>query len=149
MRNVRVIRPADPQEGEAGFDYLAGIVAETVASEQLALQLLRLQPGFVAAAHSHGEHESAAYVLEGEIVTWFGDEMLKHVTARKGDFVYIPPGVPHVAANYGDVEAVALVARTDPNGQESVKPFPKLDALPHLGKKPGKLPPPRAPRRRI
>jgi uncharacterized RmlC-like cupin family protein len=149
VRNVRIIRPADPQDGEAGFDYLAGIAAETVASENLALQLLRIQPGVISAAHSHGEHESAAFVLEGEIVTWFGEEMLKHVTARKGDFVYIPPGVPHVAANYGDVEAIALVARTDPSGQESVKPYPKLDALPHLSKKPGKLPPPRAPRRRI
>ena len=149
MRNVRVIRPADPQEDAAGFDYLAGIVAETVGCEQLALQLLRIQPGVISAAHSHDEHESAAFVLEGEIVTWFGDEMIKHVTARKGDFVFIPPGVPHVAANYGDVEAVALVARTDPSGQERVKPFPKLDALPHLGKPPGKLPPPRAPRRAI
>jgi uncharacterized RmlC-like cupin family protein len=149
VRNVRVIRPADPQEREAGFDYLAGVVAETVGSEQLALQLVRIQPGVISAAHSHGEHESAAFVLEGEIVTWFGEEMIKHVTARKGDFVFIPPEVPHVAANYGDVEAVALVARTDPTGQETVKPFPKLDSLPHLAKPPGKLPPPRAPRRRI
>ena len=147
VNDVRVIRPADPQEGATGFDYLAGVVAETVGSQQLALQLVRIQPGIISAAHSHGEHESAAFVLEGEIVTWFGDEMLKHVTARKGDFVFIPPGVPHVAANYGDVEAVALVARTDPTGQESVKPFPKLDSLPHLGNPPGKLPPPRAPRR--
>ncbi len=149
LSNVRVIRPADPQEGAAGFDYLAGVVAETVGSQQLALQLLRIQPGFVSAAHSHGEHESAAYVLEGEIVTWFGEEMLKHVTARPGDFVFVPPGLPHVVANYTDTEAVALVARTDPAGQESVKPYPKLDSLPHLGKRPGKLPPPRAPRRPI
>lgn len=149
MRECHVIRATDPKTGETGIDYFAGIVAETVASEQLALQLVRIQPGIISAAHSHGEHESAAFVLEGEVVTWFGDELLRHVTARKGDFVFIPPGVPHVAANYGDVEAVALVARTDPTGRESVKPFPKLDSLPHLGKPPGKLPPPRAPRRAL
>jgi len=147
--NCRVIRAADPKTGETGLDYFAGIVKETVGSEQLALQVVRIPPGIRSAAHSHGEHESAAYVLDGEVVTWFGDELLKHVTARKGDFVFIPAGVQHVAANYGDTEAVALMARSDPGAQESVQPFPRLDALAHLEKPPGKLPPPRAPRRAI
>ena len=150
MRDVRVIRAPDAQVDESGgFEYRAGIVAETVASEQLALQLVRIPPGVRSQAHSHGEHESAVYVLEGEVVTWFGDELLKHATARSGDFVYIPAGVPHVAANYGDVDAVALVARTDPQGQEELKMFPVLDRLAHLLEPPSKLPPPRAPRRPI
>jgi uncharacterized RmlC-like cupin family protein len=149
MRSCRVIRATDPKTGETGLDYFAGIVAETVGAEQLALQLVRIPPGVRSATHAHTEHESAAYVLEGEVVTWFGDELLKHVTARKGDFVFIPPGVPHVAANYGETEAVALLARSHPGAQENVKPFPRLDALPHLGEPPGKLPPPRAPRRVI
>jgi uncharacterized RmlC-like cupin family protein len=148
VSDVRVIRaPEAVKDESAGFEYRAGVVAETVASEKLALQLVRIQPGVRSQAHSHGEHESAAYVLEGEIVTWFGDELLKHVTARTGDFVFIPPGVPHVAANYGDVDAVALVARSDPSGQESMKTFPKLDRLAHLLEPPSRLPPPRAPRR--
>ena len=75
-------------------------------------------------------------MLEGEVVTWFGEDLEQSVTARKGDFVYIPLGVPHVAANYGETDAVALVARSDSSGQESVEPFPKLDALPHLAKPP-------------
>ena len=150
MRDVRVIRSPGPKTDESsGFEYRAGVVAETVASERLALQLVRIQPGVRSQAHSHGEHESAVYVLEGEVVTWFGDELLKHVTARPGDFVYIPAGVTHVAANYGDADAVALVARTDPNGQEDVKMFPKLDRLAHLLEPPSRLPPPRAPRRPI
>jgi uncharacterized RmlC-like cupin family protein len=150
VRDVRVIRTPGPTTDESsGFEYRAGVVAETVASERLALQLVRIQPGVRSQAHSHGEHESAVYVLEGEVVTWFGDELLKHVTARAGDFVYIPAGVTHVAANYGDADAVALVARTDPNGQEDVKMFPKLDRLAHLLEPPSRLPPPRAPRRPI
>ncbi|HUH14383.1 MAG TPA: cupin domain-containing protein, partial [Gaiellaceae bacterium] len=103
---MRVIRPPDPSRDDlTGFDYRAGVVAETVASERLALQLVRIQPGVRSQAHSHGEHESAAYVLEGEVVTWYGEELLKHVTAKTGDFVFIPAAVPHVAANYGDVDA--------------------------------------------
>lgn len=144
-----MIRSPGASKDDSGFEYRAGIVAETVASERLALQLVRIQPGVRSQAHSHAEHESAVYVLEGEVVTWFGDELLKHVTARPGDFVYIPAEVPHVAANYGDVDAVALVARTDPQGQEELKMFPNLDRLAHLLEPPGKLPPPRAPRRPI
>jgi len=136
VNDVRLIRPADAERGSTGFEYRAGVVAESVGARQLALQLVRIQPGIRSAAHSHGKHESAAFVLEGEVVTWFGTGLGKHVTARKGDFVFIPAGVPHVAANYGDTEAVALVARSDPSGQESVEPFPELDALPHLAKRP-------------
>lgn len=149
MSDVRVIRPPDAKKGSTGSEYMAGVVAETVGTEKLALQLIRIQPGVRSQAHSHGEHESAAYVLEGEVVTWYGEELLKHVTARPGDFVFIPPNTPHVAANYGDVEAVALMARSDPGAQEDVKTFPKLDRLAHLLDPPSKLPPPRAPRRRI
>jgi uncharacterized RmlC-like cupin family protein len=147
--SCRVIRAGYPETGETGLDYFAGVLRETVGSEQLALQLVRIPPGIRSAAHSHTGHESAAYVLEGEVVTWFGDELLKHVIARKGDFVFIPEGVPHVAANYGDTEAVALMARSDAGAQESVKPIPRLDALAHLENPPSKLPPPRAPRRPI
>ena len=147
---VRVIRPPDAAKSDVtGFEYRAGVVAETVACERIALQLVRIQPGVRSQAHSHGEHESAAYVLEGEVVTWFGEGLLKHATARPGDFVYIPANVPHVAANYGDVDAVALMARTDPAAQESVESFPQLDRLAHLLQPPSKLPPPRAPRRPI
>jgi uncharacterized RmlC-like cupin family protein len=148
--HVRVLKPPDPKKSDlTGFDYRAGVVAETVASERLALQLVRIQPGVRSQAHSHGEHESAAYVLEGEVVTWYGDGLLKHVTATAGDFVFIPAGVPHVAANYGDVDAVALMARSDPGAQESVETFPELDRLAHLLEPPHRLPPPRAPRRVI
>jgi uncharacterized RmlC-like cupin family protein len=33
---------------------------------------------------------------------------------RAGDFMYIPPGTPHLPVNRGDVTAIAVVARTDP-----------------------------------
>ena len=36
---------------------------------------------------------------------------------RAGDFVYIPPGTPHLAVNRGDVTAIAVVARADPADQ--------------------------------
>jgi uncharacterized RmlC-like cupin family protein len=48
---------------------------------------------------------------------------------RAGDMLYIPAGVPHLPANLGDEPAVAVIARTDPNEQESVVLRPDLEAL--------------------
>jgi uncharacterized RmlC-like cupin family protein len=43
------------------------------------------------------------------------------------------PDVPHVIANASDTEwGRGVVARTDPNEQESVELLPHLDGLPHL-----------------
>jgi uncharacterized RmlC-like cupin family protein len=51
----------------------------------------------------------------------------------RGIFLYIPPDVPHVPANASNTEwARGVVARTDPNEQESVELLPHLDGLPHL-----------------
>jgi uncharacterized RmlC-like cupin family protein len=57
---------------------------------------------------------------------------------REGEFVYIPPGVPHLPVNFSDETVEALIARADPNEQESVVPTPHLDDLPHtLGRERG------------
>lgn len=149
MTNVRVIRtPETARDDPNGFEYRAGIVAETVGTEGLALQRTAVQQGVRSQAHRHA-HETAAYVLEGELVVWFGEELLKHVTARAGDFVYIPAREPHVLANYAEADAVVLLARNDPGAQEPADNLPQLDRLPHLLQPPSRLPPPRAPRRRV
>ena len=64
---------------------------------------------------------------------WYGEQLESKLEAAAGDFLYIPPGVPHVPINCSDTEwARALVARTDPNEQESVELLPHLDELEHL-----------------
>jgi uncharacterized RmlC-like cupin family protein len=47
-----------------------------------------------------------------------------------GDMIYIPAGVPHLPFNPSDTEpGVFIIARTDPNEQESVVLRPDLEAL--------------------
>ena len=49
---------------------------------------------------------------------------------EEGDFLYIPAGMPHLPYNPSDSEScTALIARTDPNEQESVLLLPGLDSL--------------------
>jgi uncharacterized RmlC-like cupin family protein len=52
---------------------------------------------------------------------WYGDDLAQHMVVRAGEFLYIPAGVPHLPYNPYAQEAVAILARTDPNEQESVQ----------------------------
>jgi uncharacterized RmlC-like cupin family protein len=125
-----LIRSGEAAEGKTGVTYAAGVSASTAGASGLCLQLASLPPGARAHAHLHAEHESAAYIIEGEMVLWFGEQLEEKVVARPGDFLYIPSGVPHLVANASDSEpAVAVLARTDPNEQEGVTALPELDAL--------------------
>jgi uncharacterized RmlC-like cupin family protein len=127
------VRAGDAEQGQTGVTYAAGISAATAGARGLSLQIASLPPGRRARAHLHAEHESAAYVVEGEVVFWFGERLEERIDAGPGDFIYIPPGVPHLVANPSDSQAaVTVLARTDPNEQEIVTELPELDDLPHL-----------------
>ena len=63
---------------------------------------------------------------------WYGERLQHHLIARAGDFLYIPPDMPHPPYNPSDAEScVALIARTDPNEQESVVLLPELENRPN------------------
>ena len=62
---------------------------------------------------------------------WSGDGLAHHDLVSAGDFIYIPAGVPHLPGNRSDTVALtAVIARTDPNEQESVVLLPHLDHVP-------------------
>lgn len=125
----RVMRPAEAYEGKQGLTYNAGISAESVGSSGLCMHLLALPPGARANAHLHEAHETAIYVLDGDVGMWFGAQLEEHLTVGAGDLLYIPAGVPHLPYNRSDTQtAHAVIARTDPNEQESVVLRPDLDA---------------------
>ncbi len=132
-RQCVLVQPGDATEGRTGVTYAAGISAASAGASGLCLQLASLPPGARARAHRHDDHESATYVIEGEMVMWFGEQLEHTRVVRPGDFVYIPVGVPHLVMNGSDTEpAVAVLARTEPNEQEDVTELHELDTLPHL-----------------
>lgn len=125
----RVLRANETYDGKQGLTYFNGIATQTVGSQGICMHLLTIPAGGRAKAHLHESHETAIYVLDGETVTLYGDRLEYHSYARAGDLVYIPAGVPHLPVNLSGKPASAVIARTDPNEQESVVLLPQLEPL--------------------
>lgn len=128
-RECKVFRPGETYAGKQGFSYFAGISAESAGASGICMHLLVLRPGDRAKAHMHQNHETAIYMLKGETEMRYGPRLEKHLVLKEGEMLYIPPGMPHLPMNASDADASALIARTDPNEQESVVLLPELDAL--------------------
>ncbi len=125
-----VVHAGEAYEGKQALAYFPGISAERAGARGLCMHLLTIPPGGRARAHLHANHETAIYVLSGRARMWYGENLGDELTVGPGDFLYIPAGMPHLPANLSTTEpATALVARTDPNEQESVVLLPELDAV--------------------
>jgi uncharacterized RmlC-like cupin family protein len=123
-----VIRSEETYEGKQGFSYFAGISAESAGARGICMHLLTIPPGVRAKAHMHEDHETAIYMLSGEAEMWYGEGLREHMVVRAGDFLYIPAGMPHLPGNPSATQpCTAVIARTDPNEQESVVLLPELE----------------------
>ena len=60
---------------------------------------------------------------------YWGDRLQHEMETTEGDIVYIPPNMPHLPMNRTGAPCTAVIARTDPNEQESVVLLPELEAL--------------------
>jgi uncharacterized RmlC-like cupin family protein len=119
-----VIAPRETFRGKQGLDYFAGISAESAGTTGLCMHLVTIPPGARAKPHYHERHETAIYVISGEAGMWYGAGLRQHLTARAGELLYIPANIPHLAYNPSETETcTAVLARTDPNEQESVLPY--------------------------
>jgi uncharacterized RmlC-like cupin family protein len=121
MKSCKVIRGGgDTYHGKQGLDYFSGVSAESAGAEAICMHLLVMPPGAEARPHYHEKHENAIYVLEGKASFRHGPGLERVEEVEQGDFIYIPAGAVHQPFNPTDKVARALIARTDPNEQESV-----------------------------
>jgi uncharacterized RmlC-like cupin family protein len=120
MAECVVVRGGKPFSGRQGLDYFEGISAESAGSTGICMHLLEMAPGTTARRHLHENHETAILMLSGRARMRYGDDFGEELEVQAGDFLYIPPGMPHQPFNASDEIARAVIARTDPNEQESV-----------------------------
>ena len=65
--------------------------------------------------HTHLEAETAAYVLQGRVRVWFGDNLEEWIEAGPGDFLFVPSHTPHIEENPYEEEMVAILCRAPDN----------------------------------
>lgn len=118
--NCVIIRSADKCDGKQGVSLTSGVSGRSAGAQALCLHLVMMPPGTRGMPHYHAGHESAIYTVSGETEVWHGDGLLQRTVVRAGDFMYVPPGTPHLPVNRGRVMSVSVVARTDPEEQENV-----------------------------
>jgi uncharacterized RmlC-like cupin family protein len=118
-------------ESEQGPTYAPGVSAETVGAKALFLGVVTMDPGGRTRSHIHAPHESAFYMVSGDHVEVYTGDRLEHKeVARPGDYIFIPPLMPHVVVNRSETSAAVFVgARSEPTAQESVVMLPDLNAL--------------------
>jgi uncharacterized RmlC-like cupin family protein len=123
-RKVQALRPEREMLTQQRLPYFIGISGSTVGAQGLSMHIVVIPPGARAAPHRHIGYETGIYVLEGRVCTRWGEALEHEVVSEAGDFLFVPPGVPHEAINLSDTEpARAVVARNDPAEQDKVEPY--------------------------
>jgi uncharacterized RmlC-like cupin family protein len=123
-RQVVAVRAEHEVMTRQRLPYFVGVSAATAGAKGLSMHMVVIPPGARAEPHMHQGFETAIYVLEGRVETRYGENLSKSVITEAGDFLFIPPDMPHEAINLSNAEpARAIVARNDPNEQERVIPY--------------------------
>jgi uncharacterized RmlC-like cupin family protein len=78
----------------------------------------RIAPGMLSGDHHHGEAETGIYVVSGHpVFVFLEDGAERRVQTAPGDYVYVPPYVPHREENpSADEPAVVVLARSTQEG---------------------------------
>ena len=109
---VRVVRANEldtntPQT--PGMNRAAAVTTATAGAEKLWAGTVVIHPKAKTGAHHHGPVESVIYVVSGRARMKWGDRLEFTAEAGPGDFIYVPPFVPHQEINASRSEALECV----------------------------------------
>jgi uncharacterized RmlC-like cupin family protein len=108
--------PHTPQT--PGMTRAAAITHARAGAEKLWAGTVVVAPDVRSAPHHHGTLETVLYIVRGRARFRWGDRLEFTAEAGPGDFIYVPPFVPHQEINArSDVPVEAVVIRS---GQEPV-----------------------------
>ena len=113
LRHVRAGDMSTDTGQTPGMSRSEAISARTVGSERVWMGQTSVGPQTSSGNHHHGDSETAIYVVSGHPVFVFADgDREVRLTPEPGDFVFVPPFVPHREENPGEEDAVVVIARS-------------------------------------
>ena len=118
--SIRVIKPHQfdantPQT--PGMQRVAAVSRELAGSDGLWAGVTAVDPHVASGKHHHGELETVIYVVAGKGKIRWGDALEFEEDVEPGDFIYVPPFVPHQEINPSDTISQWVIVR---NSQEPI-----------------------------
>ena len=101
-----------------GMDRKAAIDLARAGAQKLWAGTVTIHPNAKTGAHHHGALESVIYVVSGRARMRWGDKLEFMAEAGPGDFIYVPPYVPHQEINASPDDSLSCVVVR--SGQEPV-----------------------------
>ena len=121
LDGVRVVRSNELDINTAqtpGMNRAAAITHARAGAEKLWAGTVVIHPNAKTGAHHHGAVESVIYVVSGKARMRWGEQLEFVAEAGPGDFIYVPPYVPHQEINALPGDSLeCVVVRSD---QEAV-----------------------------
>ena len=121
LDGVRVVHrdELDPNTPQTpGMSRAAAIDAARAGAEKLWAGTVVIEPDAKTGAHHHGALESVIYVVSGRARMRWGERLEFVAEAGPGDFIYVPPYVPHQEINAESAAPLSCVVVR--SGQEPV-----------------------------
>jgi uncharacterized RmlC-like cupin family protein len=87
----------------------AAINHARVGAQKIWAGTVRIEPNAKTGVHHHGPLESVIYVVSGKARLRWGDRLEFVAEASPGDFIYVPPYVPHQEINANPEEPLQCV----------------------------------------
>jgi uncharacterized RmlC-like cupin family protein len=117
---VRIIRPDQFDSNiaqTAGLHRLAAVSSANTGASKLWAGTFTVEAKAKTGPHHHGDLETVIYVLNGVARLRWGERLEFEAEATAGDFIYVPPYVPHQEINPStDLQLQCVLARSGQKG---------------------------------
>jgi uncharacterized RmlC-like cupin family protein len=119
-RVMPVVTRAGEEDGHTmhsgGAVRISGVSIQHTPARKLWYGKVLNDPGFRSLPHHHGEAETGGYVLSGRARIYYGNAYEEYLDLETGDWVFVPPFLPHVECNMSaKEELIWMTTRTPEN----------------------------------
>ena len=99
-----------------GASRISGVSIQHTPATRLWFGKVSNDAGYRSVPHHHGEAETGGYVLSGRARIYFGERFEDYLDMSEGDWVFVPPFLPHVECNLDRNNPLTwMTARTPEN----------------------------------
>ena len=92
--------PDSGQTGQSdGATRVSGVSIQHTPATRIWFGKVHNLAGYRSVPHHHGEAETGGYVLSGRARIYFGQKFEDYIDMSEGDWVFVPPYMPHVECN--------------------------------------------------